>query len=386
MHTIIPRSAPTFGIEEEFLLVDLYSRDVVSSPPQGLIRACRQVFGERLAEEMFQSQIELVTPVLDDLANARDCLVEGRLGLSELAEGQGLGLYGAASHPFADWRRQLATDSPHYRQLFADYRDVAQRSLLSGLHVHVAVEPQVDRVQVMNRVLPWLPLLLALSASSPFWAGRDTGMFSYRRTLCGEWPRMSIPEPLEDDAALNRYVDLLLSSGSIRKPGDVWWFIRPSARFPTLELRIADACPRVEDVLCIAGLFRGLVAWASGVDGGDAPAVQRPILEENYWRAIRQGSAGRFLDVSARHGLTASDWLAQLRDVIGERVDVHGDGEVFDQAERILRHGSSADRQLACHQSATHAGLDNSAALARVVDLVLQETRTSAVERNLASA
>lgn len=370
-----PRPAPTFGIEEEFLLVDPLSRDVVAQPPAGFIEACRQACGPCLAEEMFRSQIELVTPVLHDLDGARACLLKGRQRLSAVAESFGLGLYGAATHPFADWRQQLATDSPHYAQLFADYRDVAQRSLLSGLHVHVGVPAEVDRVRVMNRVLPWLPLLLTLSASSPFWSGRRSGLHSYRRALCGEWPRMGIPEALPDEAAFQAYVDLLLASESIRRRGDVWWFIRPSARFPTLELRIADACPRVADVLCIAGLFRGLIAWA--IEAGDPPDMnlQRLVLEENYWRARQLGGAAHFLDVDGRSTLDALNWLALLRERIGGWVEAFGDGEVFEQAQRILRDGSSAQRQLALYEQMRNSGLAQRQALAAVVDQVLEETR-----------
>jgi carboxylate-amine ligase len=371
--------APTFGIEEEFLLVDPRSRDVVAQPPVGLVDACRRAFGPRLAEEMFRSQIELVTPVLHDLAGARDCLVDGRQRLAGIAEGFGLGLYGAATHPFADWRQQLATDSPHYAQLFADYRDVAQRSLLSGLHVHVGVPADVDRVRVMNRVLPWLPLLLALSTSSPFWNGRRSGLFSYRRALCGEWPRMGIPEALPDEPALQAYIDLLLASESIRKRGDLWWFIRPSARFPTLELRIADACPQVADVLCIAGLFRALVAWAIEARDPADMGLQRLVLEENYWRARRLGSTAHFLDVDGRSALRALDWLAQLRERIGPWVEKFGDEEVFEQARRILRYGSSAQRQLTLYEGVRSTGLGQRQALAAVVDQVLEETRARSV-------
>jgi carboxylate-amine ligase len=368
-------SAPTFGIEEEFFLVDLASRDIAAQPPAACVAAMRQAFGVRLAEEMFRSQIELVTPVLHDLAAARGCLLDGRRRLAQIAEQFGLGLYGAATHPFADWRQQLATDSPHYAQLFADYQDVAQRSLLSGLHVHVGVPADVDRVRVMNRLLPWLPLLLTLSTSSPFWLGRHTGLLSYRRALCGEWPRMGIPEALPDEASLQAYIDLLLASGSIRKRGDVWWFIRPSARFPTLELRIADACPRVADVLCIAGLFRGLVAWSIEADDPPDMGLQRLVLEENYWRARRLGSAAQFLDVDGRSALPAPDWLDQLHERIGPWIEAFGDGEVVEQSRRILRHGSSAERQLARYESERDSGLGQHQALAAVVDMVLEETR-----------
>lgn len=364
------RPALTFGIEEEFLLVDLSSRDVPARPPPGLVETCRQAFGLRLAEEMFQSQIELVSPILQDLAAARRCLLDGRQRLAAIAADFGLGVLGAAAHPFADWRQQQPTDSPHYRQLFADYREIAQRSLLSGLHVHVGVPPERDRLRTMNRLLGWLPLLLALSASSPFWGGRDTGLASYRRALCGEWPRMGIPEHLPDEAAFAAYVDLLLAAGAVRKRGDVWWFVRPSARFPTLELRIADACPRVEDALCIAGLFRALVNWAlEAQDTADA-GLQRMVLEENYWRARRQGCRACFLDARGRGELSAGDWLEQLQRLIDDGTTE----ESFARARWILREGNSAERQRRIHTRALEAGLSRQAALEAVVDSLLEET------------
>lgn len=366
----MPQNSLSFGIEEEFFLVDLTTRDIPPQPPAELLEAYRQTFGTQLAAEMFQSQIEVVSPILHDLGEADAWLRDSRGKLAAQAGEFGLGVLGAAAHPFADWREQRPTDSEHYRQLFADYRDIAQHSLVSGLHVHVGVPEGCDRVRVMNRVLGWLPLLLALSCSSPFWGGRDTGLASHRRTLCGEWPRMGIPEHLPDDTALGAYVDLLLATGALRRRGDLWWFIRPSARFATLELRITDACPAVDDVLCIAGLFRALVSWAlEAQDTADAE-LQRLVLEENYWRARRHGSAARFLDAEGHGELDASAWLERLERQLGD----HGEAQTFDRARQILREGNSADRQRRVLLQAVENGVEARQALMRVVDSLLEET------------
>ncbi|MDD0843567.1 carboxylate-amine ligase [Pseudomonas sp. Gutcm_11s] len=366
----MPQQSLSFGIEEEFLLVDLASRDVIRRPPATLLPAYRHELGPCLAEEMFQSQIELVSPILSSLDEGRAWLQESRQRLNTLTRQHGIGLLGSASHPFADWREQLATESPHYRKLFADHGDIARRSLVSGLHVHVGVPNGYDRLRVMNRLVGWLPLLLALSCSSPFWGGRDSAMASYRRCLCGEWPRMGIPEPLPDEQAFDAYVGLLLAAGALQRRGDIWWFIRPSARFATLELRIADACPLVEDALCIAGLFRTLVTWALDAKDDELNGLQRLLLEENYWRARRQGCAARFLDARGHDELSAAEWLAQLEQLVGAA----GEPESFTQAARILREGSSAQRQRRVLLAAQGSGLSERQALCAVVDSLLEET------------
>lgn len=363
---------PSFGIEEEYFLVGPLTRDMPPAPPAGFIAACRAEFGERLCAEMFQSQIELVTPILHDLGNARRQLLDGRRRLIAISERFDLQLICAGAHPFADWREQRASEDGNYPQLFADHQMVAQRSLLSGLHVHVGIAPGHDRIQVMNRVLPWVPLLLALSSSSPFWSGRDTGLKSYRQAMCGEWPRMGLPEHFADDAAYDAYVQMLVRSAAMRRANDIWWNIRPSARYPTLELRIADACPLVEDVLCIVGLFRALIAHALTQDDevGDGH-TQRLVTAENYWRARRFGTQAQFLDLDGTALHSLGTWLDRAESLLGERF---ADPAVFARARQIVHNGSSADRQLALFNQALEAQVASSEALVRVVASLVEET------------
>ncbi|PMZ88296.1 MULTISPECIES: carboxylate-amine ligase [unclassified Pseudomonas] len=334
----------TFGIEEEYLLVALDSGRVLSSPSTALIRLCREVLGPCFAEEMFRSQIELASPVFETLHQARAFFTEHRQRLSQALAAEGVGLYCAASHPSAQWLRQHPRATPHFRQLFDAYRLVARRSLLNGLHVHVGVPPGLDRMQVINRVLYWLPLLLSLSTSSPYWCGQDTGYMSYRRVVCGEWPHMGLPEPLPDWSAYERYRALLQRSGTLAEDGDFWWAIRPSMRFPTVELRICDGCPRLEDGLAIAGLFRHLVEQAiARHDSMPLSREMRWITQENYWRAMHHGRLGTFIGLVEQQPVSAEGWLAQLQ---GQCPADSADAErAFMQAWRILREGTSADRQ-----------------------------------------
>ncbi|UBM23244.1 carboxylate-amine ligase [Pseudomonas sp. p1(2021b)] len=367
----------TFGIEEEYLLVDVASGRVLATPSLGVARRCREIMGPYFAEEMFRSQIEVASPVFGNLHEARQFLAGSRQRLGEALAQEGVGLYCAASHPSAQWLRQRARTTPHYRQVFDDYQHVARRSLLSGLHVHVGVPPGCDRIQLINQVLYWLPLFLLLSTSSPFWGGHCTGYMSYRRVICAEWPHMELPEPLADWGAYERYRALLERTGALAKEGDFWWAIRPSRRYPTVELRICDACPRLEDVLCIAGLFRHLVESCLAQRHAPDPITRemRWITQENYWRAKRHGRHGHYIGVHEQAPVTAEGWLAQLQ---GRYPATTVDAErAFIQAQRILREGTSADHQLDCLAQARGAGLDARQALRAVVDQVLAQGRGS---------
>ncbi|MFB4394276.1 MULTISPECIES: carboxylate-amine ligase [unclassified Pseudomonas] len=361
----------TFGIEEENLLVDLETGRVIVAPSLAVTRCCRDALGPWFAEEMFLSQVEIVSPVFDTLHQAGGFFTEQRHCLSQALAEEGVGLYCAASHPSAQWLRQRPRDSSHFRQLFSDYRMVAQRSLLNGLHVHVGVPNGVDRMQVINRVLYWLPLLLTLSTSSAYWGGQDTGYMSYRRVVCAEWPHMGLPESLPDWNAYERYRALLQRTGSLAENGDFWWAIRPSRRFPTVELRICDGCPRLDDALAVAGLFRHLVERALNRSHGLAGPEMRWVTQENYWRALRHGRHATFIGIHEQQPVSAEAWLAQLQ--MQCPADTADAERAFTRARRILRDGTSADRQRAAYAQAREDGLDDRHAMRSVVEQVIAE-------------
>lgn len=370
-------AALRFGIEQEFFLSDLDSRNIVRRRPRGFFPACKAALGEQVSAELLQSQVELVTPILENLPGARDCLLEGRARLGALAEDFGLGILASGTHPLALWKEQEATREPHYEQLFGDFQIVAQRNLLCGLHVHVGVPKGIDRIRVMNRLLPWLPLLLALSTSSPFWERKRTGLMSYRQAAYDEWPRTGTPDHLNDEGAYQRYVELLVETGSVTSQGDIWWAIRPSVRFPTLELRITDACPAVDDALCIAALFRAMVhrLLESRTRGERRDGMSRLLVEENRWRAKRFGTEATFLDPDSRRNVPIGQWLDMAEARFGESLEAHGDGEAMQRARAILAEGSSALLQLRHYEAARAAGLTRRQALVRVVDELMDVSR-----------
>ncbi|WP_055327177.1 carboxylate-amine ligase [Pseudomonas aeruginosa] len=358
-----------FGIEEEFFLLDASDLDIVRSAPAGFVAACRDTLGEHFAEEMFECQVEVASPVFSTLAEAARFHGQARQRLAHLAMDFGLRSLCVGTHPFADWRRARSTPAAPSPRLFEDQGRVARRSLVCGLHVHVEIPPSHDRMAVLQRVLPWLPLLLALSASSPFRGGRRSGLASYRRALCGEWPRMNIPPALPDEDAYRRHLALLREAGCIREDGQVWWMIRPSSHVPTLELRICDACPRLADALSLAGLFRALVGEALGAGPRTLPVARDACLEENYWQALRYGCAGRYL-VGGR-AVGAGDWLEMAWRQCRPQAR-QGNEWAYEHARGLLGE-TSASRQLRRYQTLRAAGQERHVALRRLVEELLEE-------------
>ena len=284
--------APTFGVEEEFFLVDLRSGRSPGRVPKTFVKACQRRLGEAVAFELQQAQVELVSPIFDDAAHALDTVTTLRRQIAEIAQAMHLGIIASGSHPIARWQQQAQTDKPRYRRFADEYQIVGLRGFFCGLHVHVGVDDEIDRVQLMNRMLPWLPLFLALSTASPFWSLRRTGMFSYRQSAYTEWPRTGTPDFFADEADYRRFIAILKRAGSIRDGGELWWTIRPSPKHPTLELRIADSCTRAADTIALATLFRCLVSAHLRLPelGAQRSSATRRLIEENRWRAERYGT------------------------------------------------------------------------------------------------
>lgn len=370
------KQGPRFGIEEEYFLTDLTTRQMLAEPGHPLLAECREAVGKGFAYEMFQGQLEVASPIFTSITEAADYLHGVRSRLNHTLSGHGLGLLCAGTHPLAHWRDQRATPLPHFEQLFQEYQTVAQRSVLGGLHVHVEIPKGIDRIAVMNEVSPWLPLLLMLSCSSPFWQGADSGFKSYRQVVCDGWPRMGIAEHFENEREYQRYLDLLQRVGAIEPGGNGWWGLRPASRYPTLELRMTDACPRLSDALLLANLFRVMVAYAitCANPGAGHDATERWLLAENRWQAKRHGLEGRFAIDAAGTVLSAGQWLQRAQLLFAETAELMGEPQIFDHAKALLQHGNSATRQLACHAEACARDPDPQRNLQAVVDHLLGES------------
>lgn len=364
-----------FGVEEEFFVADSATGTAIPVVPPGLMSRWREQLGARVSTELLQGQIEVSTDVCRSASDARVALTGLRRELSREAARFGLGLIAAGTHPLGEWRTQHQTETTRYARMFEDFGLVAQRSFVCGLHVHVAIPDGVDRIRVMNRVTPWLPLLLALSTSSPFWNGERTGLMSYRQSAYDEWPRSGLPDYFVDEGEYDAYLRELITAGAIENAKSIWWVVRPSPSFPTLEFRIADACTDVEHAVCLSQICRCLVRAAVVAEGEEAPwtASRRLLIEENRWRAKRYGTEATFVATNRPPRLV----MTLVEDLIGMLMPHAQALDCVDEllhARKIVDEGTSAHAQLMCFDEAIAAGATGDEAIHAVVRDLLHRT------------
>jgi carboxylate-amine ligase len=378
----------TFGIEEEFFLAHPRSRSLATSVPRSLLHACRRRYGEAVAPELLLSQIELVSPVFERCDHAYDEMMRLRRGVAEIAVEKDLRLLASGTHPIAAWGEQVETPRNRYRNLVEDFQIVARRNVLCGLHVHVAVPPGIDRVVLMNRAMPWLPVFLALSTSSPFWNREPTGLLSYRQAVYDEWPRTGIPDPFADEAEYARFVELLVAGGAAKDASYLWWAIRPATRFPTLELRICDACTRVADTVAIATLFRCLLRFlARRPERAHAwTPFTRRLIDENRWRAKRHGTDAEFLSLDGTPPVPCRDAVRALLDDVAEDAQALDCEKPLERVRAILDDGTSAHAQLALYRGRRAKGDTPVEALRFVVDWLVAATVSELPSREAPAA
>lgn len=372
--------APAFsiGIEEEYLLIDPDTRDIESDPPEALMQACEKALKGRFSPEFLRCQLEVGTPVCTSLAEARKELSLLRCTIAEIAKDYGLTPLAVSTHPFAMWTHQHHTDEKRYNALADDMQVVAHRLLICGMHVHVGISDDPMRIDLMTQLTYFLPHLLALSTSSPFWQGRQSGLKSYRLSVFDELPRTGLPEGFTSISEYQRTIDTLINAGLIEDASKIWWDLRPSARFPTLEMRITDVCSLIDDTMSVAALYLCLTRMLYRLrrDNQRWRAYSRFLIMENRWRAQRYGVSGSLIDFG-------KGTLVPFKDLVEELIDlVREDAEHFDcvaeveHAREIARQGTSADRQLATFEAARAGGADEAEALRQVVDQLAQEYLT----------
>lgn len=365
-----------FGIEEEYFLADAETRGT----PRRSVKPFHVEAGERLPEigrELLQCQVEVCTPPSTEFAKAREVLHRQRCQLGDIGREHGLVVFAAGTHPVADWAKQLPTKGDRYRGILRDVGLAGRRSLICGMHVHVEVKEPDNRVGLMTRLLPFQPLLFALSASSPFWQGKPTGLSAYRLSAFGELPRTGLPELITTEEDYERYVRIMVNAGSIQDASFLWYSLRPSMKFPTLELRIADSCTRLEDALSIAAIYRCLVRLVERRPDLNANlgGVSRALAQENLWRAQRNGVEAELIDEASEQAYPFQDYLDTVLSLIAEDVDALGCRAEVEHAHRIVREGTSADRQIALFEQAKDGETSNRHAMDSVVDWLAKTTR-----------
>lgn len=372
------RSAPDFtiGVEEEYLLVDKQTRGLVIDPPESLLGECEELCGSQVTTELLRSQIEIGTRVCNDIAEVREDLTRLRKIIIEVADRHGLAPIAASTHPFSRWADQKHTEKERYQALTAEMAGAARRLVICGMHVHVGIGDNDLRIDLMNQVSYFLPHLLALSCSSPFWEGRDTGLKSYRLTVFDALPRTGIPERFQSFAEYQRHIDILIHAGMIQDSTKIWWDLRPSGRFPTLEARIMDVCTRLDDAVSLAALLKCLMRMLYRL----RLANQRwreyapMLLRENRWRAMRYSFDEGMIDFAKGTVVPFADLLDEILNMTDEDATALKCQKEVAAVHNILSRGTSAHRQLKAHSLATAAGGDSDAALAAVVDTLVADT------------
>ncbi|MEA3375508.1 MAG: carboxylate-amine ligase [Chloroflexota bacterium] len=358
------------GIEEEYQIIDPQTRELRSYVQQFLEQG-RAILPDQIRPEFLQSQVEAGTKVCRDVDEARDELIRIRRSVLQLAEDAGLWVAAAGTHPFSSWVKQRVSPFGRYPELVRFLQDVGRQLLIFGMHVHIGIEDKELLIDVMNQLRYFLPHLLALSASSPFWHGRDTGLKSYRSVVFENLPRTGIPQRFESYGSYRSYVDTLLTTGSIAEATHIWWDVRPSEKFPTLEIRIPDMCTRIEETLCLVALTQAIIAKLVQLRRANQSwrLYRKHLIDENKWRALRYGTAGNLIDFGKKTEVPFPALIDEILTWVDDVVDDLGSREEIEYTHTILRHGNSADRQLAVHRQ-THD-------LRAVVDHVVEETQES---------
>jgi len=371
-----PKPSFSLGMEEEYLLVDRATRDLVTDPPEGLMAACEARMGERVSPEFLRSQVEVGTNVCTDIPALRSEIAGLRGAVAEVAGDYDLAPIAASTHPFAAWTSQKHTDKQRYNVLARDMQALARRLVICAMHVHVGIEDDELRMDLMGQATYFLPHLLALSTSSPFWRGERTGLQSYRLAVFDELPRTGLPEIFESWAEYQRHLDILIRAGILEDATKIWWDIRPSARFPTLELRITDIPTRLEDSVCIAALFVCTLRMLYRLKRNNQRwrCYANMLVQENRWRAQRYGLDQGLVDFGRGEILPYAELLEELLDLVKQDAEELGCAREVAHARTILQRGTSAHRQLATYQAALADGCDPHAALQRVVDHLAAET------------
>jgi carboxylate-amine ligase len=366
----------TIGIEEEYLLVNQESRNLEPEPPAALLAKCEEALKGQVSPEFLRSQIEVGTRVCNSMQEARDELVKLRSTVAGIAAEFGLAPIAASTHPFAQWQSQQHTDKERYNILAEDLQQVARRLVISGMHVHVGIEDDDLRIDLLGQAAYFLPHLLALSTSSPFWEGNRTGLKSYRLSVFDELPRTGIPHQFSSYSEYQRTVELLVSAGLIEDASKLWWDLRLSARFPTLEMRITDVCPLIADGISIAALFRCILRMLYRLRRQNQRWRHYPpfLVRENRWRAQRYGIEQGLVDFGKGALVPFPVLLEELFDLVAEDAAYFGCVAEVKQAREILTRGTSADRQLARFEAVKELGGSEQAALVAVVDGILDDT------------
>lgn len=341
----------TLGIEEEFQIVDPQTGELRSHVSE-ILDEGRMLLGEQIKPEMIQSMIEVGTGVCRNIQEARADITRLRAVISALARKNNLAIVAASTHPFSHWQDQKSFDDKRYELIIGEMQMVARSLLIFGLHIHVGVAEPERAIQIMNAARYFLPHVLALSTSSPFWLGVNTGLRSYRSKVFEQFPRSGVPDHFDSHGSFQRYIELLVKTNCIENGKKIWWDVRPHPFFPTLEFRVCDIPTSVDDTIALAALFQAIVATLDRLIDRNLGfrLYRRMLIQENKWRAVRYGLDGKLIDFGKQREVPVRDLIYELLAFVDDVLDDLGSRKEVEHIHTILTRGTSADQQLKVFQ------------------------------------
>ena len=366
----VKRPSLTIGIEEEYQIIDPETRELKSYITQFLEDDHSILRMREIKPEMHQSTVEIGTRACETVQKARHEILELRTTVSEFAEAKGARIAAAGAHPFSSWETSEITDKDRYHAILEDMQFLARDLLIFGMHVHIGIEDKDFAVDAMNTLRYFIPHVLALSSSSPFWRGINTGLKSYRSAMFKRFPRTGIPHAFSSHSEYQQLLAVLIETGSIENSSKIYWDVRPHHTYPTLEFRICDLCTSIDDAICCAALFQALVLKHYKMRKDNLTFRHYPLnlIEENKWRAMRYGISGKLIDFGRQEELPAKVLLTELVEFVDDVVDDLGVRKEVEHVFTIFQRGTSADRQVEVYN-------DNDQDLKAVVDWLVEETK-----------
>ncbi|HEU4531478.1 MAG TPA: carboxylate-amine ligase [Steroidobacteraceae bacterium] len=366
----------TVGIEEEYLLVDLATRDLDNDPPAAMLKECTELGGGQVTPEFLRSQIEIGTRVCTNMQDARAELARLRGIVVQVARRYGLAPIAASTHPFARAMQQKHTEKDRYFALAREMQAAARRMVICGMHVHVGIEDDELRIDLMNQLSYFLPHLLAMSCSSPFWEGENSGLKSFRLTIFNALPRTGLPERFASYAEYQRHINTLIQNNLIQDTSKIWWDLRPSWRYPTLETRIMDCCTSLDDSVALAALNVCVLRMLYRARRRNQQWRVYPdmLVNENRWRAMRYSFDEGLLDLAKGQLVPFSELLEEMIELVREDAQEMGCVKEIEHTREIMRRGTSAHRQVQVYEEARKRGASEREALNAVVDWLVRET------------
>ena len=347
-----------FGVEEEYFLSDARTLQAASRTPDALFQSADFGIAGHIGREFLQAQIEVATEPHRKAGDSKLELMWLRRNAAAAAAQHDLVILACGTHPLSSWRGSVQSPKDRYDKVMNELQMIGRRNMLCGMHVHVDLPDPSRRVDVMKRMLPYLPLFIALSTSSPFWQGRATGLKGYRLAAYDELPRTGLPELFHNNAEYDAYVAAMLASGAMQDASHLWWAIRPSLKYQTLELRAPDCCTRIDDTIAIAALYRSLARFlfVNPDHNAEIDVVDRAIAVENKWQAQRYGTQGTFVTRSG--GIAVGELLNTVLDLVTADAEVLECADQVEYCRTIVSGGTSADAQLKIFTENKHEGAE----------------------------